>query len=148
MKFNELPIHPKVLEAITAMGFETPSPIQAEAIPLAIKGNDILGCAQTGTGKTAAFLVPLLHGILTEKNEGKLSALIIAPTRELALQIDQQIDGLSYFTGVVSAAIYGGGSGFDFDKEKKALTSGAEIIVATPGRFISGFIQHQVFCVR
>lgn len=137
LKFNELPIHPQVLEAITAMGFETPSPIQAEAIPLAIEGNDILGCAQTGTGKTAAFLVPTLHGILTKKLEGKLSALIITPTRELALQIDQQIDGLSYFTGVVSAAVYGGGSGFDFDMEKKALTSGAEIIVATPGRLIS-----------
>lgn len=137
MKFKELNLHPLVQDAISAMGFEEATPIQSEAIPPAVNGSDILGCAQTGTGKTAAFLIPILNGILENKTEGKLSAVIIAPTRELALQIDQQIDGLRYFTNSVSAAVYGGGSGYDFDMEKRALTSGAEIIVATPGRLKS-----------
>lgn len=137
MKFSEIDLHPQLQEAISSMGFEEATPIQSEAIPFAIKGSDILGCAQTGTGKTGAFLIPILDGILKAGTQGKLCAIIIAPTRELALQIDQQIDGLSFFTGLASAAVYGGGSGYDFDMEKRAFQSGAEIIVATPGRLKS-----------
>lgn len=139
MKFSEFGLHPLLLEAITSMGFEEATPIQSEAIPEAIQGKDLLGCAQTGTGKTASFVLPVLDGILKNNAQGKLSAIIVAPTRELAVQIDQAIEGLSYFTGVSSAAVYGGGSGYDFDMEKKAFSEGVEVIVATPGRLKSHF---------
>ena len=137
MKFSEINLHPLLQEAIDAMGFENMTPIQERAIPAAALGKDILGCAQTGTGKTASFVIPVLNGLLNSNTQGKLSAMIIAPTRELALQIDQQIDGLRFFTNLTSAAVYGGGSGYDFDMEKRAFTTGADIIVSTPGRLKS-----------
>jgi ATP-dependent RNA helicase RhlE len=126
------------MEGIDAIGYEKPTPVQEQAIPLIMQGHDLIGCAQTGTGKTAAYVLPMLHGIVSDKHRNDtIKALIIAPTRELAVQIDQQLEGFSYYTNLSSVAVYGGGSGTDFEMEKKALKTGAEVIVATPGRLIS-----------
>lgn len=120
------------------MNFTKPTPIQAESIPQILQGKDVIGIAQTGTGKTAAFVLPVIDRIIkTRDKHTGTRALIIVPTRELALQIDQAVEAYSYFTGVSSVAIYGGGDGNDFNNEKRAITSGVEIIVATPGRLIS-----------
>ncbi|MCK5705630.1 MAG: DEAD/DEAH box helicase [Cyclobacteriaceae bacterium] len=135
MKFTEFKLNEHLMEALSYMGFDEATPIQEQAIPKIIEGKDLIGSAQTGTGKTAAFLLPILHK-LTDKHD-KLDTLIIVPTRELAIQIDQQIEGFSYFTHVTSLSVYGGGEGQDWDTQKKALTKGAEIIVATPGKLIS-----------
>lgn len=118
------------------MGFDTPTPIQEMAIPVILSGKDLIACAQTGTGKTAAFVLPILNKI-TKSGTSSLNTLILAPTRELAIQIDQQIQGFSYFLGVSSVPIYGGGDGIVWDQQKKALETGAEIVVATPGRLIA-----------
>jgi superfamily II DNA/RNA helicase len=134
MTFDEFKLDETILEAISYMGIEKPTPIQELAIPKILTGNDLLACAQTGTGKTAAFLLPVIHKIL-ESKEKVTDTLIIVPTRELAIQIDQQIQGMSYFTSVESIAVYGGGSGDEWEREKKALTEGADIIVTTPGKF-------------
>ncbi len=123
------------MEALSYMGFDEATPIQEQAIPVIMEGKDLIASAQTGTGKTAAFLLPILHN-LTDKHD-QLNTLIIVPTRELAIQIDQQIEGFSYFTHVTSLSVYGGGEGQDWETQKKALTEGAEIIVATPGKLIS-----------
>ena len=118
------------------MGIRTPTPIQEKAIPVIIQQKDLIACAQTGTGKTAAYLLPILNKIIhTEKRH--LNTLIIAPTRELAQQIDQQIEGFGYFLGVSSISIYGGGDGATWDQQRKALEEGADIIIATPGRLIA-----------
>ncbi len=137
MKFNELGFEDQVIEALDAMGFESPTPIQQEAIPAVMDNKDMIAVAQTGTGKTAAFVLPILNAICKRGSSDKVSTIIIVPTRELAIQIDQQIEGLSYFTEATSIAIYGGGDGKSFDAEKKALTTGADIVICTPGRFIS-----------
>jgi len=118
------------------MAFREPTPIQQQTIPLIMQGHDVLGCAQTGTGKTAAFLLPILHH-LTERPSEKISTLILVPTRELAVQIDQQLEGFSYFTPVSAIAVYGGRDGHSLDQERKALKEGAPVIVATPGRLIA-----------
>lgn len=138
MTFKELGLHEDVLNSLDAMGFEKPTPIQEQAIPIILDNKDIIGCAQTGTGKTAAFLLPILDKICNDQtDEEEINTLIICPTRELALQIDQQIEGFSYFTGVSSIPIYGGGSGESFTKEKSALSGGVNIVVGTPGKIIS-----------
>ncbi len=137
MNFNDLGFDPEVMEALDAMGFETPTPIQEKAIPDIMKNKDMIGCAQTGTGKTAAFVLPILNAICKRGSSSKVSTMIIVPTRELAIQIDQQVEGLSYFTNATSIAIYGGGDGQTFEAEKKALTTGADIVICTPGRMIS-----------
>ncbi len=137
MRFDVMPMHPDVLDALEAMGFEEATPIQEQAIPTILKGKDFLGIAQTGTGKTAAFLLPTIDRILDTEDNGKTKALIVVPTRELAMQIDQAVEGFGYYAKVTSLAIYGGGSAHDFTREKKALTDGADIIIATPGRFLS-----------
>ena len=136
MKFEEFDLATEIIEAISYMGFETASPIQEKAIPAAIKGKDVLAVAQTGTGKTAAFTLPVLHNILQNKITGT-STLIITPTREIALQIDRQIQGFSYFLGINSLAIYGGGDADEWEQQKKALRDGVEVIVATPGKLLS-----------
>ncbi len=100
-----------------------------------MEGRDVLACAQTGTGKTAAFLLPILNRLTTDPNEGNIDTIIIEPTRELAMQVDQQLEALSYFTQVSSIAIYGGRDGHAMEQEKRALKRGAPIIVCTPGRF-------------
>lgn len=135
MKFDDFKLNEHLLEALSYMGFKEATPIQEQAIPKIIEGEDLIASAQTGTGKTAAFLLPILHK-LTDKHD-QLNTLIIVPTRELAIQIDQQIEGFSYFTHVTSLPVYGGGEGQDWETQKKALTKGAEIIVATPGKLIS-----------
>jgi len=121
------------------MGIRTPTPIQAQAIPAALDGRDLIACAQTGTGKTAAFLLPLIDTIYAYKPkvEGSIRALVIVPTRELALQIDQQLQAIAYFTPITSTSIYGGTDGASFDQQKQALVSGTEIIIATPGKLLS-----------
>ncbi len=118
------------------MGYEKPTPIQEMAIPVIMQNKDLIACAQTGTGKTAAFILPILNKI-SKSGSSVLNTLILAPTRELAIQIDQQIQGFSYFLGISSIPIYGGGDGIVWEQQKKALESGAEIVVATPGRLIA-----------
>jgi len=125
------------MEGISAMGFESPTPIQEQAIPAILEGKDIIGSAQTGTGKTAAFLLPVIQNIMASREANKTRALVIVPTRELAQQIDQQMEGFSYFTPVSSIAVYGGGDGALFAREKKALTEGTEVVICTPGRMIA-----------
>jgi len=136
MKFTELNLKPELLEALDYMGFENATPIQELAIPIILNQKDIIACAQTGTGKTGAFILPILNK-LVGKEDNHINTLIIAPTRELAIQIEQQIQGLSYFVSVGSKTVYGGGSGKDFDEEKDALKNGTDIIVATPGKLLS-----------
>ena len=125
------------MEGIEAMGFETPTPIQQDAIPAILNGRDLIGSAQTGTGKTAAFLLPVIQKIISEERTNKTRALIVVPTRELAQQIDQQMEGFGYFTPVSSIAVYGGGDGALFAQEKKALMEGCEVVICTPGRMIA-----------
>lgn len=136
MKFEELNLAPEIIEAISYMGYEKASPIQEKAIPVAINGKDLIAVAQTGTGKTAAFTLPILHNIIKNKIKGT-STLIITPTRELAMQIDRQIQGFAYFLGINSIAIYGGGDAKEWDQQKAALRDGVEVIVATPGKLLS-----------
>ncbi|MDR2964104.1 MAG: DEAD/DEAH box helicase [Bacteroidales bacterium] len=136
MTFDELNIHEQLLEAISYMNFEKASPIQEQAIPVAIAGHDILACAQTGTGKTAAFVIPVLHDIVVNGQQGT-TTVILTPTRELAIQIHQEIQGFSYFTDTSSKAIFGGDKGKDWDAQKRALVEGTTIIIATPGRLIA-----------
>lgn len=136
MKFTDLPLDDALLEAIAHMGFENATPIQEFAIPKILENKDIIACAQTGTGKTAAFILPILNKLIG-KEDSSIDTLIIVPTRELAVQIEQEIQGLSYFVSVGSAAIYGGGDGKDWETQKDALKNGRDIIVATPGKLIS-----------
>ncbi len=118
------------------MGFKNATPIQEQAIPVILNRRDLIACAQTGTGKTAAYLLPILHNIVRAEVR-HLNTLIIAPTRELAQQIDQQVEGFSYFVGISSLSVYGGGDGAMWDQQRKALEEGADIIIATPGRLIA-----------
>ncbi len=136
MRFDELGLNDKILEAISYMDYEKASEIQELTIPAILEGKDILACAQTGTGKTAAFMLPILNHISEDDNHD-LNTLIIVPTRELAIQINQQIQGFSYFLNINSVTVYGGRDGSDWDAESKALTKGTNIIVATPGKLIS-----------
>jgi len=136
MKFDKLGLNDQILESISYMNFENATPIQEKAIPEILKGKDMIACAQTGTGKTAAFILPILDK-LVGKTEEYTDTLVIVPTRELATQIDQQIQGFAYFVNVSSLPLYGGGDGSNWDQQKKALTEGANIIVATPGKLIS-----------
>ena len=118
------------------MGYKQPTPIQEQAIPVITDNKDLIACAQTGTGKTAAYLLPIINHIIHAPTR-HLNTLIIAPTRELVIQIDQQIDGMGYFCSVGSMAIYGGSDGMAWEKQKRALKEGVDIVVATPGRLIS-----------
>lgn len=143
MTFKELNLNEQLLEAIDHMGFVNATPIQELAIPQILQNKDLIACAQTGTGKTAAFILPILHK-LTGKEDTSIDTLIVVPTRELAVQIEQEIQGLSYFVSVGSKAIYGGGSGKDWDIQKEALSEGTDIIVATPGKLLSHIQQGYV----
>ena len=138
MKFSDFNFDERLQEGIDASNYETATPIQAQVIPHILEGKDVMAFAQTGTGKTAAFLLPLLNRLLaTPHDASSITALIIVPTRELAIQIAQHLEGLSYFTSVSSIPIYGGGDGNAFVQEKKALTMGADIVVCTPGKMMS-----------
>lgn len=136
LKFIDYHFDPALQEGLDAMRFENTTPIQEQAIPIILNQQDLIAVAQTGTGKTAAFLLPVLNKLATAHNP-HTDTLIIVPTRELALQIDQAVQGFAYFTGASSLAIYGGGDGMSFENEKRALTQGANIIIATPGRLMS-----------
>ncbi|MFZ1786802.1 MAG: DEAD/DEAH box helicase [Saprospiraceae bacterium] len=136
MTFKELGLHAGLIEGLEHMNFENATPIQEQAIPLILEGKDLIACAQTGTGKTGAYILPTLH-MLANSNSKGTKVVIVCPTRELALQIDQQIMGFAYFLGLHSIPIYGGGDGSEWDQQKTALTRGADIIVATPGKLIS-----------
>lgn len=118
------------------MGYNSPTPIQQQAIPVIQENKDLIACAQTGTGKTAAYLLPVINKIIHDEKR-HLNTLIIAPTRELAQQIDQQIEGFGYFIGISSISVYGGGDGATWDQQRKALEGGADIVIATPGRLIA-----------
>jgi superfamily II DNA/RNA helicase len=138
MLFEELPLEDEVLDGLQAMNFHEATPIQEQAIPVIIEGKDIIACAQTGTGKTAAFILPLLNNLLVDDHEeNALNAIIMAPTRELAQQIDQQMEGFSYFLPFSSVAVYGGNDGQAWEVQKNGLTKGADVVIATPGRLLS-----------
>ena len=139
MDFHALGISDDLLDGLGSMNIRVPTPIQQQAIPAVLDGRDLIACAQTGTGKTAAFLLPLIDVIISyrPKVEGSIRGLVIVPTRELALQIDQQLQAIAYFTPVTSIPLYGGSDGSTFDQQKQALTSGVEVVIATPGKLLS-----------
>ena len=138
MRFDEFDFQPALLDAIDAMNFQECTPIQEKAIPVLLQGHDLIGIAQTGTGKTAAYLLPVLDKLSSGGYpEDSVNCLIMVPTRELAQQIDQQIEGFSYFTNISGTAVYGGNDGIRFEQEKRGFAMGADIVVATPGRLIS-----------
>lgn len=138
MKFSELPLNDQILDALEAMRFEDCTPIQEKSIPVILDGKDLIAVAQTGTGKTAAYLLPILNKLSEEEYpEDAINCVIMAPTRELAQQIDQQMEGFSYFMPVSSVAVYGGNDGILFEQQKKGLTLGADVVIATPGRLIA-----------
>ena len=139
MYFDELDLNDNVLDALYDMHFETCTPVQEKCIPEILKGNDVLGVAQTGTGKTAAYLLPILSKLADgDYSKDTINCVIMSPTRELAQQIDQAIQGFDYYiNGVSSLAIYGGNDGNRYDQELKSLTLGADVIIATPGRLLS-----------
>lgn len=137
MRFTEFNFAPEILEGIEASNYENATPVQEQVIPPIMAGKDVIASAQTGTGKTAAFLLPVMNRLLLNHTDGKTGALIIVPTRELAIQISQHIEGLSYFCHLSGIAIYGGNDAQNFVAEKKALQNGVDIIVCTPGRMIA-----------
>ena len=136
MTFHEFNLHDDLLAGIDAMNYKQATPVQEQAIPKILDGKDLIACAQTGTGKTAAYLLPLLDKISHAKH-GHTTTLILVPTRELATQIDEQVMGFGYYVEASSIAIYGGGKSEGWEQQKRALTSGADIIIATPGRLIA-----------
>ncbi|MGC4102701.1 DEAD/DEAH box helicase [Ferruginibacter sp.] len=138
MKFTEFGFDERLMEGIDASGYENATPVQEQVIPLVLQGKDIIASAQTGTGKTAAFLLPLINRIITDPSQDHSNiALVIVPTRELAIQIAQHMEGLSYFTSISSIAVYGGGNGNAFVQEKKALSHGADVVICTPGKMMA-----------
>lgn len=136
MTFSDFNFDPRLVEGLDSMGYEKPTPVQEMTIPIILENHDLIACAQTGTGKTAAYILPLLNKIVSEHSR-HLNTLVIAPTRELALQIDQQVEGFAYFLGVSSLPVYGGSDGATWDQQRKAMESGADIIIATPGRLMA-----------
>lgn len=147
MRFEELDLEPEVLDGLDAMNFIETTPIQEQTIPVVLQGKDIIACAQTGTGKTAAYILPLLNLIMRRKIEGSedaVRAIIIAPTRELASQIDMQFEGFSYFMPISTLSVSGGGDGAQWDKQLRAFNKGADVIIATPGRMISHLINSKI----
>jgi ATP-dependent RNA helicase RhlE len=136
LTFAELNFEPTLMEGLSSMGFKNPTPIQEQAIPVIMSKADLIACAQTGTGKTAAYLLPTINDVV--KNPGDyVHTLIVVPTRELAIQIDEALQGFAYFADVSHISIFGGTGGINFEQEKKALTQGANIIIATPGRLLA-----------
>ncbi len=138
MRFDEVALHDDILDALWDMNFEEMTPVQEATIPVILEGRDVIGCAQTGTGKTAAYTLPLLNRIMEEGNpENKVLSVIIVPTRELAQQIDQQFQGFSYYAPISTTVVYGGGDGKGWDIQKRGMLMGADVVIATPGRMIS-----------
>ncbi|MDP2956537.1 MAG: DEAD/DEAH box helicase [Longimicrobiales bacterium] len=143
MAFSALKLHPTLLRGVEDLGFTRPTPIQFEAIPHALEGRDLLACAETGSGKTAAFLLPILHQLL-DRPRGTTRALVLAPTRELALQILADLNGLARHTGLKAAAVYGG---VGMGPQETAFRRGADVIVATPGRLLD-HCQHDYAALK
>ncbi len=138
MRFDELDLEDEILDGLWDMHFEEMTPVQEHTIPVILEGHDLIGCAQTGTGKTAAYTLPLLNRLLLEGNpDNVVKALIIVPTRELAQQIDQQFQGFSYYLPVSTTVVYGGGDGKGWDVQKRGMRMGSDVVIATPGRMIS-----------
>jgi len=138
MYFDELALSDEVLDALWDMRFDVCTPVQEKAIPLLLEGKDVIACAQTGTGKTAAYILPLLTNLAFDNhNPDKLNAIIMAPTRELAQQIDQQMEGFGYYVPFSSVAIYGGKDNGAWSNQVSGLQRGADIVIATPGRLLS-----------
>jgi ATP-dependent RNA helicase RhlE len=135
LPFLALELHPTLIRGVETLGFVRPTPIQSEAIPHALRGRDLLACAATGSGKTAAFLLPILHQ-LVDRPRGTTRALVLAPTRELALQIVEDLEGLARYTGVTAAAVHGG---VGMGPQEHAFRRGCDVIVATPGRLLDHF---------
>ncbi|HTM97803.1 MAG TPA: DEAD/DEAH box helicase [Pedobacter sp.] len=136
MDFKDFNFNPGLLEGLLAMGFKNATPIQQQAIPLISAKKDLIACAQTGTGKTGAFLLPIMN-MLTENHDRHNTTLILTPTRELAQQIDLQVEALSYFTNISSLTVFGGGDGIAYEQQKRSMREGVDIIIATPGRLIA-----------
>jgi ATP-dependent RNA helicase RhlE len=136
LKFTDFNFEPSLQDGLDSMRFEAPTPIQQQAIPIILDNRDIIACAQTGTGKTAAFLLPILNKLCKNPTD-HTNTLIVVPTRELALQIDQAVQGFSYFTSASSVSIYGGNNGSMFEQERRSLEEGANIVIATPGRLMA-----------
>ncbi len=148
MDFSSFGFDQRLQEGIEASGYEVPTPVQQQVIPLVLEGKDVIASAQTGTGKTAAFLLPLINRIITTPHpQDMINAMVIVPTRELAIQIAQHLEGLSYFTNISSMAVYGGGDGNAFVQEKKGLSMGADIVICTPGKMMGhikmGYVKLQ-----
>ena len=138
MDFIDFGFDDDLMDGIDDMGYVTATPVQEQVIPPILEGKDIIAAAQTGTGKTAAFLLPVIHKLLTQHHDSHtINAMIIVPTRELAVQICQALEGISYYTSISFIAVYGGTGGAPFANERKALTSGVDIVICTPGRMIS-----------
>ena len=145
MRFDELPLCDAVLDGLQAMNFTEATPVQAETIPVILQKRDVIACAQTGTGKTAAFILPLLHNLQSEPHaDNAVNAIIMAPTRELAQQIDQQMEGFSYFTSFSSVAVYGGSDASAWDVQRRGLQKGADVVIATPGRLLSHLNLYEI----
>ncbi|HEX7326684.1 MAG TPA: DEAD/DEAH box helicase, partial [Rhodanobacteraceae bacterium] len=147
--FAQFDLHPHLAAGLADCGFTRCTPIQSLTLPIALKGRDVAGQAQTGTGKTLAFLVTVMNRLLTrpaipERKDNDPRAVIIAPTRELAIQIDKDAQAIAHHTGLRIALVYGG---VDYDKQRQQLRDGCDIIVATPGRLIDYFKQ-RVFSFR
>ncbi len=138
MYFDELPLTDNILDALWDMHFNECTPVQEAAIPVILEGRDVIACAQTGTGKTAAYILPLLNNLSVDNHDtNRINAIIMAPTRELAQQIDQQMEGFSFYSPFSSVAVYGGSDGNVWDVQKRGLTRGADVVIATPGRLLS-----------
>ena len=138
MRFDELDLEDEILDGLDDMHFEEMTPVQEHTIPVILEGRDLIGCAQTGTGKTAAYTLPLLNKLLLEGNDDNvIKSVIIVPTRELAQQIDQQFQGFSYYLPVSTTVVYGGGDGKGWDVQKRGMLMGSDVVIATPGRMIA-----------
>lgn len=138
MRFDQLLENDDLLDALWDMHFDECTPIQERAIPAVIDGRDLLACAQTGTGKTAAYLLPVIDILSTyHYPQDAVNCVIMAPTRELAQQIDQQMQGFSYFLPISSMPVYGGTDGYTYDQQRRSLKAGADVVIATPGRLLA-----------
>lgn len=135
MTFSDFEFEYDLQDSLDAMRFETPTPVQEQTIPVIMEGRDIIACAQTGTGKTAAYLLPTINRIVREPQKG-IDTVVLVPTRELALQIDQQMEGFGYYVQVSSVAVYGGNDSGEWNRQKNAILEGADILIATPGRLL------------
>jgi superfamily II DNA/RNA helicase len=138
MRFDELKLEDSVLDGLYAMNFQEMTPVQEMSIPPILEGKDVIACAQTGTGKTAAYVLPVINELSKGTYPGDaINAVIMAPTRELAQQIDQQVEGFSYYLPVSAVAVYGGTDGIAYAQQERGMQMGADIVIATPGRLIA-----------